>query len=275
MGRPMNVNDLHREQIRKGTAKADRKAKIIFTVKWFGIGLIIGFVATWLTSCGTPEAPATQETTVTESVQETVTESMPAQETQVPETTAETVPATQENTETVHEAPAATWHESTKSHDITVDSILSYSDGAIWNFADCTAVGAGITSHVIVPAEADYGFIVTVIDSNTVEVKPYNNTAEYIVPVKITAELSTGNLESAENYKSYTITGYDACTNGFGTITVGFSDGYEMSAGVFKENGRCRHHRSRLCQHRSDLLSNRSCKQGRSNGYGVLDSEVL
>ena len=257
MGKPMNVNDLHREQIRKNGEKAERKAKIKFTVKWFGIGLVIGFVATWLTSCGTPEAPATQETTVTESVQETVTETVlmqetqvpetPAEtvpvtqentETQVPETSAETVPVTQENTETVQEAPATTWHSSTKEHNITVDSILSYDGGAIWNFNDCTAVGAGITSHVIVPTEADYGFIVTVIDSNTVEVKPYNNTSEYIVPVKVTAELSTGNLESTESYESYTITGYDSCTNGFGAITVGFSDGYEMTAGVFKENGR-------------------------------------
>lgn len=235
--RPMDVNDLHREQIRKDGEKAERKAKIKFTVKWFGIGLIIGFVATWLTSCGVPEAPATQETTVTESVQETVTETVPIQETQVPETPAETTPV-QEDTETTHETPAATWHASTKEHDITVDSILSYDGGAIWNFNDCTAVGAGITSHVIVPTEADYGFIVTVIDSNTVTVKPYNNTAEYIIPVKVAAELSTGNLETTESYASYTITGYDNCINGFGTITVGFSDGYEMSAGVFKENGR-------------------------------------
>lgn len=236
MGRIMDVHDMHREQIRKGGERAERKAKIKFTVKWFGIGLVIGFVATWLTSCGVPETPTTQETTVTESIQETVTESVPETV-----TASEAIPESisVQETETQHDAPAATWHESTKSHDITINSILAYGDDmALWNFSDCTAVGAGIASHIIVPAEADYGFIVAVIDNDTVEVKPYNNSTEHIMPVKVTAELSTGDVKTNEQYDTYTITGYNGCTNGFGTITVGFSDGYEMNAGVFKENGR-------------------------------------
>ena len=236
----MDVHDMHREQIRKEGERAERKAKIKFTVKWFGIGLIIGFVATWLTSCGVvSETPEAQETTATESIQETVTESVPETGETMTASEAVTENAPVQETETAHEAPAATWHASTKSHDITVDSILAYGDDmALWNFSDCTAVGAGITSHVIVPAEADYGFIVTVIDNDTVEVKPYNNSTEHIVPVKVTAELSTGDVKTTESYESYTITGYNGCTDGFGTITVGFSDGYEMNAGVFKENGR-------------------------------------
>lgn len=237
-----DVRELHREQIRKGTARADRKAKIIFTVKWLSIGFVVGLVLTMLTSCGTPDASmnASQETAVTESATETVTESVPETETEETEALSETsVPESTEVTEAeTHEAPAATWHASSKEHDISVNSILTYDGGAIWNFADCTAVGAGVNSDIAVPAEADYGFIVTVLDSNSVDITPYNNSAEYIVPTKVTAELSTGNLETTESYESYTITGYDDCTNGFGTVTVGFSNGRTLVAGVFKENGR-------------------------------------
>ena len=233
-----NVRELHREQIRKGTARADRKAKIIFTVKWLGIGFVVGLVLTMLTSCGTPGVPmdASQETAVTESATETVTESVPETETKETEVPSETVP---ESTEAeTHEAPAATWHASSKEHDISVNSILTYDGGAIWNFADCTAVGAGINSDIAVPSEADYGFIVTVLDSNSATITAYNNSAEYIVPTKVTAELSTGNLEITESYESYTITGYDDCSNGFGMVTVDFSNGRTLVAGVFKENGR-------------------------------------
>lgn len=233
-----NVRELHREQIRKGTARADRKAKIIFTVKWLGIGFVVGLVLTMLTSCGTPgiSMDASQETAVTESATETVTETVPETETKETEVPSEMVP---ESTEAeTHEAPAATWHESSKEHDITVNSILTYEDGAIWNFADCTAVGAGVNSDIAVPSEADYGFIVTVLDSNSATITAYNNSAEYIVPTKVTAELSTGNLEITESYESYTITGYDDCSNGFGMVTVDFSNGRTLVAGVFKENGR-------------------------------------
>lgn len=234
-----NVRELHREQIRKDGDRADRKAKLIFTVKWLGIGFVVGLVLTMFTSCGTPgvSMDASQETAVTKSAEETVTETVPETETEeTTEVPSETVP---ESTEAeTHEAPAATWHASSKEHDISVNSILTYEDGAIWNFADCTAVGAGVNSDIAVPAEADYGFIVTVLDSNSVDITAYNNSAEYIVPVKVTAELSTGNLETTESYESYTITGYNDCSNGFGTVTVSFSNGRTLVAGVFKENGR-------------------------------------
>lgn len=233
-----NVRELHREQIRKNGEKAERKEKLIFTVKWLGIGFVVGLVLTMLTSCGAPGTSmnASQETAVTESATETVTETVPETETEKTEVPSETAP---ESTEAeTHEAPAATWHASSKEHDITVNSILTYEDGAIWNFADCTAVGAGVNSDIAVPSEADYGFIVTVLDSNSVTITAYNNSAEYITPVKVTAELSTGNLEITESHDVYTIAGYDDCTNGFGTVAVSFSNGRTLVAGVFKENGR-------------------------------------
>lgn len=162
-GKLINVHDEHREQIRRGTARADRKAKIIFTVKWLSIGFVVGLVLTMLTSCGISDPSMSalrEETTVTESVQELVAATIPVLATQEPETVpvssgepaAATVPvqaAQETGSQTVtvpegtpaaaetHEAPEAVWHTSTKEHDITVNSILTYEDGAIWNFADC------------------------------------------------------------------------------------------------------------------------------------------
>lgn len=174
----------------------------------------------------------------TEAAAEPVAETPPAETPASEEPVQEIVPASESVAEETQTAGVATWHASSKEHDITVNSILTYEDGAIWNFADCTAVGAGVNSDIAVPSEADYGFIVTVLDSNSVDITAYNNSDEYIVPVKVTAELSTGNLETTESHDVYTIAGYDDCSNGFGTVAVSFSNGRTLVAGVFKENGR-------------------------------------
>lgn len=173
-----------------------------------------------------------------EPVAETPPAETPAPAAETEESVSEASPTSEPAAEETQTVGAATWYTSTKEHDVTVNTILTYEDSAIWNFADCTAVGAGVNSDIAVPAEADYGFIVTVLDSNSVDITAYNNSDEYIVPVKVTAELSTGNLEIKESYDSYTITGYNDCSNGFGTVTVGFSNGRTLVAGVFKENNR-------------------------------------
>lgn len=188
---------------------------------------------------GSPQAEQIDEVIAsTEVAAEPVAETPPAETPASEEPVQETVPASESVAEETQTAGVATWHASSKEHDITVNSILTYEDGAIWNFADCTAVGAGVNSDIAVPSEADYGFIVTVLDSNSVDITAYNNSDEYIVPVKVTAELSTGNLETKESYDTYTIAGYDDCSNGFGTVSVSFSNGRTLVAGVFKENGR-------------------------------------
>lgn len=188
---------------------------------------------------GSPQAEQIDEVIAsTEVAAEPVAETQPAETPASEEPVQETVPASESVAEETQTAGVATWHASSKEHDITVNSILTYEDGAIWNFADCTAVGAGVNSDIAVPSEADYGFIVTVLDSNSVDITAYNNSDEYIVPVKVTAELSTGNLETTESHDVYTIAGYDDCTNGFGAVSVSFSNGRTLVAGVFKENGR-------------------------------------
>lgn len=173
-----------------------------------------------------------------EPVAETQPAETPAPAAETEESVSEASPTSEPAAEETQTVGAATWYTSTKEHDVTVNTILTYEDSAIWNFADCTAVGAGITSDKVVPAEADYGFIVNIVDSNTVAITIYNNSAEYIAPVKVSADLSSGDVQSTESYTAYTITGYGNCPDGFGTVTVEFSNGYELTAGVFKENGR-------------------------------------
>lgn len=213
--------------------------------------VIVGVVlyAPWPWDAGADkEADSSQAEQIEEVIASTEVAAEPVAETPPAETPApapateepvqEAVPTSEPAAEETQTVGAATWYTSTKEHDVTVNTILTYEDSAIWNFADCTAVGAGITSDKVVPAEADYGFIVNIVDSNTVDITVYNNSAEYITPVKVSADLSSGDVQTTESYTAYTIKGYDGCPDGFGTVTVEFSNGYELTAGVFKENGR-------------------------------------
>lgn len=227
------------ENIKKGQKKAERRYKILFFVKWFGLGLIVGTIITVLTSCGS--APA-EDTRPAQTIEETVTEEpAPAQSTEtVPEPGAEEPEETAEPaTQAEHAVVDATWHESTKLHDgLNVNSALKFEDRLIWNFSDCTAVGQSATDNVTTATEADYGFIIRVIDNDTVIVDPYDNSDTGIVPVTVTAEVASGDYTSTETLDTYEITGYSDCVNGLGLVKVTFSDDIILTAGVFKENDR-------------------------------------
>ena len=232
----------HQEEIRKKQEKYQRKVerreKILFFVKWFGLGLLVGTVITVLTSCGS--APA-EDTRPAQTIEETVTEEpAPAQSTEtVPEPRAEEPADTAEPAQTEHAVVDATWHESTKLHDgLNVNSALKFEDRLIWNFSNCTAVGQSATDNVTTATEADYGFIIRVIDNDTVIVDPYDNSDTGIVPVTVTAEVASGDYTSTETLDTYEITGYSDCVNGLGLVKVTFSDDIILTAGVFKENDR-------------------------------------
>ena len=226
------------ENIKKGQKKAERRYKILFFIKWFGLGLLVGTVITVLTSCGS--APA-EDTRPAQTIEETVTEEpAPAQSTEtVPEPGVEKPEETAEPAQTEHAVVDATWHESTKLHDgLNVNSALKFEDRLIWNFSDCTAVGQSATDDVTTATEADYGFIIRVIDNDTVIVDPYDNSDTGIVPVTVTAEVASGDYTSTETLDTYEITGYSDCVNGLGLVKVTFSDDIILTAGVFKENDR-------------------------------------
>lgn len=173
-----------------------------------------------------------------EPVAETPPAETPAPAAETEESVSEASPTSEPAAEETQTVGAATWYTSTKEHDVTVNTILTYEDSAIWNFADCTAVGAGVNSDIAVPAEADYGFIVTVLDNDCVALTAYNNSADDIAPVRVTAGLASGEVKINGTQLIYAITGYADCDDGFGVIDVKFSNNRILTAGVFKENGR-------------------------------------
>lgn len=218
--------------------KAERRDKILFFVKWFALGLLVGTIITVLTSCGS--APAGDTRPVQTTKESATEEPVATQSTEtVPEPVAEPVTETAEPAQTEHAVVDATWHESTKLHDgLNVNSALKFEDRLIWNFSDCTAIGQSATDDVTTATEADYGFIIRVIDNDAVIVDPYDNSDTGIVPVSVTAEVASGDYTSTETLDTYEITGYRDCTNGLGLVKVTFSNDIILTAGVFKENDR-------------------------------------
>ena len=235
-----------KKQQEKYQKKVERREKILFFIKWFGLGLILGTIITVLTNCGSTPAG---ETKPVQTIEESVTEESVTEEPvleQSTETVPETVPVAEPTAETTEPAKTneyvtvdATWHESTKIHDgLNVNSALKFEDRLVWNFSDCTAVGQSATDDVTTATEADYGFIIRVIDNDTVIVDPYDNSNTGIVPVVVTAEVASGDYTSTETADTYEIHGYADCVNGLGLIKVTFSDNIILTAGVFKENDR-------------------------------------
>lgn len=245
------IIDEQRKKIKKEQEGLDRSDKNLSLIKWFVLGSIFGLIVTFLTSCGS--VPTLEGTETVQTVEEPVTEKSATEETAqnqstetIPETVPESEPTNVPLVETAEPAETtepvvvdATWHESTKLHDgLNVNSALKFEDRLIWNFSDCTAIGKSATEDIVTATEADYGFIIRVIDNDTVIVDPYDNSNTDIVPVAVTAEIASGDYESTETSDTYEITGYADCTNGLGIIKVTFSDDITLTAGVFKENDR-------------------------------------
>lgn len=129
------------------------------------------------------------------------------------------------------------WHNSTESHDITINSILKYDGNAIFNFNDTVAVGVYGQNGVISTAETESGFILSVIDEDSVKVTFYNNGTEYIVPTQLLAEMSAEDYIDETGATEYIIDSYGDCSDGFGLIQMTLSNGRIVCAGVLRENG--------------------------------------
>ena len=141
--------------------------------------------------------------------------------------------------ETTASAVSASWRASSKEHEgLNVNSILKFSEGVIWNFSDCVAVGRGANRGYIIDTEADFGFTVSVKDDNTVIVNAYDNSNTGIVPVSVIAELATNDYANKQTADTYEIKGYADCGNGLGIISVLFSDDSVLTAGIYKESGK-------------------------------------
>ena len=230
------------DRMRKHSAQMSRRARRLEMLRnivlMFVVGFIIGFVMYKYQSYKTEAARYQNQPVIEQTVPEAA-----APEVQAPEQVAEpeVVPDADTGDAPVtpeHEAPAANWRESSKTHDISPNLLIKYDDShVIMNFNDCAAVGASLSSKVITTSEADYGFELTVLDADSVKVRVYNNTDEYIKAEAAYVDLASGTHElTADANGDYIISGYKDCPNGLGDVVVLFSNKQILSMGVFKEN---------------------------------------
>ena len=213
------------------------------------IVLIIGILACEVTGC---RVNPSESTTVTNEIVTLEESKEPDEE---PGAVSDAEPAASEPVQTIApaqtaepsetpspeiEEPAAepgSWHEATKSHNITINTILNYDGKSIYNFNDTVAVGFCPESNVVSTAETETGFILSVIDDDSVKVSFYNHGTENIKPVKLTAEMLETDYINETGATEYVIDGYSSCINGFGAIEMILSDGHIVRAGVLLEDG--------------------------------------
>lgn len=140
----------------------------------------------------------------------------------------------------LHEAPTAkgSWKNSTKPHDITVNTILKYDGNAIYNFGKTVAVGICEQNDIVSTAETESGFILSVTNDDSVKVTFYNNGTDYIMPTKLIVQMPAKDYVDETGKTEYIIKGYKNCTNGFGKIQMTLSNGHNLSCGVLRENGK-------------------------------------
>lgn len=124
------------------------------------------------------------------------------------------------STEPEHSVSGATWHASTQEHKPSVDYMIQYEDGFLYNFNDLVATGWCSNTEVWKETELEYGIIVSVLDGDSVNVHPYNYSKEHLRVISVTAERSTGDYRNKRNIADYIIDGYAECENGAGVIAV-------------------------------------------------------
>lgn len=224
------TTERYRKEVRREQARENRNRLIRDAI----IAVIIGVLIGLLSGCSAKTAQSTPVESETVTIDETVGAS---------ESTTQDTPVTTETeapeAEDVHEMTSATgsWHDSTKSHDITVNTMLNYNDKVICNFNNTVAVGVDGSTGVMTTTESQTGFILSVIDDDSVKVTFYNNGTEYAKPIKLSAELSTSNFVDDSGKTEYIINGYSTCSNGFGVVEMSLSNGWAIQAGILKEDG--------------------------------------
>lgn len=76
---------------------------------------------------------------------------------------------------------------------VNVDTVEVAGGYALYNFNSCSAVGISDANRDIRETETDYGFVLKVLDADSVSIHIYNNTNQKILPVILKAQRSGGN----------------------------------------------------------------------------------
>lgn len=225
------ATEQYKKEIRREQARENRKRLFLGSIIAIIIGVLIGYVD----GCPARTAqskPVNKETVISDKTVE-------ISKTTNVELVNEAAEPENEAVEPIKEAEQAigSWHDSTKSHDITVNTMLNYDNKVICNFNDTVAVGVDGDTGVMTTTESKTGFILSVIDDDSVKVTFYNNGTDYAKPVKLSAELSTSNFVDDSGKTEYIISGYSTCSNGFGVVEMSLSNGWAIQAGILKEDG--------------------------------------
>lgn len=233
------IKERRRISARLGRKAARREAfkrySVLFVIG-FTAGCVLNIVGNRTEPVKTPDPAAV--VTEQETYDGTEAEAVMAEDAAEPVTAS--VAGTERTEEAAVQEPVSTWHNATKTHDLTVNSLIRYDeDHVVANFSDCTAVGYGLASGRVISAEADFGFEVSVLDADRVAVRIYDNSGQDIRPVFLTAGLAGEDLavETADD-NLFLLPGYGTCPDGLGVLSVTFSNETTLSAGVFKEQGK-------------------------------------
>ncbi len=154
--------------------------------------------------------------------------------------TLDTVSEIEESTDLVSIASFndSTWHEVTDRFDLKQENVLYYGDYKLTKFNSKSCIGVDIGSNSVIDDIADYGFTISIFDSDVVYLEFYNNTSDSIYPVELSVEQWDSNYYDTDvaDMVDYVLSGYSEGSNGFGLVTMTFSTGNYLTMGIYKED---------------------------------------
>ena len=159
---------------------------------------------------------------------------------------------------------------------VNVDTVEVAGGYALYNFNSCSAVGISDANRDIRETETDYGFVLKVLDADSVSIHIYNNTNQKILPVILKAQRSGGNETKQMKEPDLVIRGYASQKNGYGVISVQFANGRTVDMGVYK-NGNLLYaaNRSRNISAATKVVKNRQTLEGYMASKNLTPDQFL
>jgi hypothetical protein len=159
---------------------------------------------------------------------------------------------------------------------VNVDTVEVAGGYALYNFNSCSAVGISDANRDIRETETDYGFVLKVLDADSVSIHIYNNTNQKILPVILKAQRSGGNETKQMKEPDLVIRGYASQKNGYGVISVQFANGRTVDMGVYK-NGNLLYaaNRSRNIPAVTKVVKNRQTLEGYMASKNLTPDQFL
>lgn len=168
------------------------------------------------------------------------------------------------------------WTAMKPASDVNVDTVEVAGGYALYNFNSCSAVGISDANRDIRETETDYGFVLKVLDADSVSIHIYNNTNQKILPVILKAQRSGGNETKQMKEPDLVIRGYASQKNGYGVISVQFANGRTVDMGVYK-NGNLLYaaNRSRNISAATKVVKNRQTLEGYMASKNLTPDQFL